>query len=163
MTLRAYMMVTAGAACALLSLVSLAAPARAQLDAPAGVKQEAAAIAGACLNNWEAPACLKNVSGAALVLAANYGTALQQGGHTGEAEDIKQHCAASTAATQGDYPANAMRSAFTECANAISDIAAKTGVNPDPSQYQLLIGPTLCLSGDQRCAAVTSGLQAFAR
>jgi hypothetical protein len=141
--------------------LSCVAPARAQLQASAGIREQASAMANVCLDNWQAPACLKAVSTSALVLAANYGTALQQGGHAAEAEEIKQHCAASTAATQGDYPAAAMKSAFTECANTVSDVAGKTGVNPDPSQYQLLVGPVMCLEGDPRCAAVTSGLKAF--
>ena len=126
------------------------------------VTQEAGFLAQACLSNWQAPGCLKAVSGAALVGAANYGSTLQQGGHPAEAEQIKQHCAAATAGTQGDYPAYAIRSALTECVNTISDVAGKTGVNPDPNQYQLLLGPALCLSGDARCAAVNAGLQKYA-
>jgi hypothetical protein len=148
---------------ALLLCALSAAPAWAQsasVSSPIG--QEASVVAKACLSNWQAPGCLKAVSGGALVLASNYGVALQQGGHAGEAEQVKQHCAASTAATQGNYPAYAMKSAFTECANTITDIAGKTGVQPDPAQFQLLVGPTLCLSGDPRCSAVETGLKAYA-
>jgi hypothetical protein len=150
-----------GLAVALLVSLCFINSAQAQ-QASASIQEQASAIANACLANWQAPGCLKAVSASSLVLAANYGTALQQGGHAAEAETIKQHCAASTAATQGDYPAYAMKSAFTECANTISDVAGKTGVNPDPSQYQLLVGPVMCLDGSQGCAAVTNGLKAYA-
>lgn len=144
------------AAATLVSLGNL--PCHAQ-SAP--VAHEAGVVATACLNNWQAPGCLEEVSKAAMVQTVNYTDALTKAGHPADADTVKQHCAASTAAMHETVPANAMRSALTECANTISDVSQKTGVLPDPSQYQLLVGPALCLANDQRCAVVNQGLRAF--
>lgn len=118
-------------------------------------------VAAACLEGWETQSCLSTVSESNLVMAANYAAMLEKNAKTNAMEDLKQHCAASTAATQGEYPAYAMRSAFVECANIISDITYKTNISPDKSHYQLLVGAVLCLDGDHRCTAIEQGLARY--
>ena len=140
----------------------LASPARAQAVSAAD-RQLVQAVLAACPADWSAQPCLKAVSGANLVMAANYGSSLQQSGQAAAAESVKNHCAASTAATQGNFPAYAFRSAFTECANTLTDLAQQTGKAPDPVLFPVLVDATLCLSGDQRCAAMTQQLQGYAR
>ena len=115
-----------------------------------------------CPNAWESDACLSAVSKSNLALASNYGAKLQENKQKDAAENIKQHCAASTAAAEGSYPAYAMKSAFIECANAISDTSIKTRIDPDASHYQLLIGATMCLNKDAGCENITKSLQAYA-
>ena len=119
-------------------------------------------VAQSCLNNqWESPACLKQVSESTLVMASNYGSALQENRKISHSKQVEQKCAAATAATKQEYPAYAMRSAYTECANALSDIADATGMMPDLSQYQLLIGAVQCLDKSTACIAVEQGLGHF--
>ena len=147
-------------ACAFGAIV-FAGSAFAQGTPSPAVAHEASVVATACINNWQAPSCIKGVSAAAMVLTQNYSGALKQAGHTAEANDVVQHCAASTAGMQQAVPVAAMRSALTECANDISDVSQKTGVMPDASQYQLLVGPALCLANDPQCASVNAGLKGF--
>jgi hypothetical protein len=149
-------------------IVLASAPVQAQTPAqtPAAdgqTLQFAGKIAGACLDHWEAPSCLSAVSESNMALLSNYGAALQNGGYAAEAEQLKQHCAATTAASQETVPAYAMRSALTECANTITDISGKTGVQPDPSHYQLLLAPLLCLSADPRCAPIAEQMKAYVK
>jgi hypothetical protein len=152
-------------ACAMLALAFVTTtPAQAQwtLNSPSKPSVEhAKQVSRACPGKWEAQPCLKAVSESTLVLASNYAANLQQKGHPKQVEMIKEHCAAATAARQGEFPANAMRSAFVECANTIVDTTDQTGVAPDASHYQLLVGPVLCLDGDRRCAFIEDGLKKY--
>tara|TARA_Y100000588_G_scaffold157103_1_gene171069 strand:- start:97 stop:600 length:504 start_codon:yes stop_codon:yes gene_type:complete len=118
-------------------------------------------ISKSCPHQWEEQACLSDVSASALVLAANYAGDLQSNGMIGAVEQIKQHCAAATAATQGTYPAYAMKSAFTECANKIYDVSEQTSIKPDLSHYQLLIGAIWCMNKDSQCKTIEDQLGAF--
>ena len=150
---------------AITAWAALAAPAFAQ-GAPGAEEPSAESVkyavgvAGVCLGrHWDRPSCLRVVSESTLTLAANYAGDLQTQGHERVLEDLKQHCAAATAMTgEEDYPADAMTSAFKECAEIMLDIATKTGVMPDPSHYQLLVGAVLCLELDSRCTFIEQGL-----
>lgn len=149
------------ACCAL--LLFLACPAMAQTAPSATSLQYAQHIAKACINQWEAQTCLSAVADSSMVLLSNYGADLQNRKMEADAESLKQHCAATTAASRQQVPAYAMKSALTECANTITDIAARTGIQPDPSHFQLLIAPLLCLGGDPACAALSEQLAAYIR
>jgi hypothetical protein len=121
----------------------------------------ASKIAKTCPQNWSANACLSSVSESTLVLTANYAQALQNEKQIPSVETLKQDCAAATAATRGQYPAYAMKSAFTECANTMSTLAENTGIVPDVSHYQLLLGAIWCLGNDRRCVWVEQGLKKY--
>lgn len=123
----------------------------------------AGSIATACIGQWESQPCLAALAEANMTLAANYGASLEDGGDKAAAEQIKQHCAASTAARTEQVPGYAMQSAMTECANAISDISAKTNTLPDQSIYQLMTVGVWCLGKDQRCAASEEQLKNYAQ
>lgn len=118
-------------------------------------------VSRACLGRWEKQRCLKAVSDSNLVMVANYGATLQKKGKKQSLETLKEHCAASTAASNGEYPAYAMQSAYTECANIISDIVEETGIMIDQSHYQLIGSAVLCLSKDRRCKIIESGLRKY--
>lgn len=124
-------------------------------------RDSAAQIANACIGNWDSQDCLKVISESNMVLVSEYGSMLLKTNRATEAENLKQHCAASTAATQGTYPAYAMKSAFTECANTIYDVTTQTKTDADQNRYQVLVGATLCLDGDPRCSAVEEGFKPF--
>ena len=113
----------------------------------------AANIAKSCPGTWEKEACLHAVSNSAHDMVVNYAAALESAGKTSALETLKQVCAAATA-TESNIPAYAYTSAYTECANGIYDLSEHTRVQPDQSHYQLLITAVLCLSKDQRCAAL---------
>ncbi len=133
----------------------------AQNEVSPEVMQYARDISSHCVKQWDKPVCLSEVSQATLILAANYAGDLQSSGMIGAVEQIKQHCAAATAATQGDYPAYAMKSAFTECANKIYDVSEQTSIKPDLSHYQLLIGAIMCLNKDRNCSSIEQQLGAY--
>lgn len=114
-----------------------------------------------CPGHWDSPNCLSAVSSANLVMAANYAADLKNAGYEAEAEQIKDRCAAATAAREKTFPAYAMKSAFIECANLITDLSGKTGIRPDPSALQLLIAPILCLDNDPRCGTISDQLKRF--
>lgn len=118
-------------------------------------------VADVCPEHWETPECLSAVSESNLVLVANYGATLDKRGKKKSLEQLKEHCAASTAGSRGDYPAYAMRSAFVECANIIVDISNATRIEPDKSHYQILVGSVLCLDEDRRCSYVEEGLNKY--
>jgi hypothetical protein len=146
---------------ALLIQLAFIFPAAAQ-GSPSKISQQyASRVSGACLGNWESQACLKAVSESSLAMVSRYAETLKSRGGSSALETLKQKCAASTAAITQNIPANAMRSAYTECANAIYDISEQTGVKPDQSHYQLLVGPVLCLSKDRRCSAIEQGLRRY--
>lgn len=139
----------------------LSVPALAQ-GAPSALSVEyARRVAVTCIEAWDQPACLALMSSSNFALAGAYGTDLQNRGMEPAAETIKQHCAASTAAREQAYPADAVRSAFVECANTISDVAGQTGVKPDAGLYQLLVGSVMCLNHDRGCPTVEFGLKAY--
>lgn len=144
-----------------ITVLSLYSPAGAQ-NAPsekisAVATHHAKQVANHCVSQWEAQSCLSILSHSALILASNYASDLQD--HEQQTEDLKQHCAAATAATKGEYPAYAMTSAYTECANIMTDIAEQTGIAPDPSHYQLLIGSILCLNKSTHCPQIETALK----
>ncbi|NCC21570.1 MAG: hypothetical protein EOM26_03810 [Alphaproteobacteria bacterium] len=141
--------------CAMAAMIAV--PAFAQGPA----KEFIGPIAQQCIGNWESQACISILAQSNLVLAANYAEKLEKRGQKKATEAVKEHCAAATAATQQDVPAYAMRSAMTECANAIYDISRATKVEPDQSHYQLLVYPTMCLSEDQQCPAIEAGLEDY--
>lgn len=122
----------------------------------------ARAIANACVSGkWEEQPCLKAVSQNNLVMASNYGALLEEKGKKDKSELIKQHCAASTAATRDTFPAYAMRSAYVECVNIIVDVAQASGELPDQSQYQLLVSAVQCLDKQAACASVETSLSRY--
>jgi len=130
-------------------------------DASGGVELSGAAlenakrVANACVpGGWKTQKCLKTLSENNLVMASNYGAALQKSGKRSQAEQIKQKCAASTAASRGEFPADAMRSAFVECVNKIPEVAQSTQILPDESQFQLLVAAIQCLDGQSSCAMI---------
>ena len=136
--------------------------AQAQTATPSATSlQFAKSVATACVADWTAQSCLSAVSDSNLALLSNYGADLQNRKMEAAAENLKQHCAATTAANQQAVPPYAMHSALTECANTITDIAASTGVQPDPSHYQLLIAPLLCLGANPACADITAQLKTY--
>lgn len=115
-------------------------------------------IAAVCPGAWESPACLTAVSESNLVMVSGYGATLQERKMEAQAETLKQHCAASTAHREKQFPAYAMNSAFTECANIISDLVDQTQILPDQDHYTLLVLPVLCMNKDPRCAPMEKGL-----
>ena len=144
------------------SLLCNISTAQARSSKPSVYSLYAKDVATLCLNGrWETQQCLAAVSESSLVLAANYAETLSNAGHEFAVEEIKEHCAAGTAATKGEYPAYALKSAWIECANTMYDLSETTGIEPNPSHYQLLVGPILCLEKDRRCQNVEVGLRRF--
>tara|TARA_R110002124_G_scaffold149220_1_gene315037 strand:- start:180169 stop:180675 length:507 start_codon:yes stop_codon:yes gene_type:complete len=143
--------------------LALASPHQALAQTPAQASEEsvtfARLISTHCLGRWAEQDCLTSVSQSTLVLAANYAGFLESNGMIGAVEQIKQHCSAATAGTKGEYPAYAMQSAFTECANMIFDVSEQTNIKPDLSHYQILVSAILCLSKDRRCAGIEKQLK----
>jgi len=127
-----------------------------------GALNNARNVANTCLGGkWESQPCLKAVSQNNLVMASEYSDVLGRSGKAQEAEFVKQKCAASTAASKEQFPAYAMRSAFTECVNAIPSVASATGVVPDQSQFQLLVAAIQCLDKTDACAAIEQSLAQY--
>lgn len=145
---------------ALILLSCFSLPVKAQTASEASVTY-AKRIAPVCIGAWETPACLTAVSESNLVLASNYGAKLQENKQDTAAETLKQHCAASTAHREKQYPAYAMESAFVECINIISDLNDQTGIAPDVDHYQLLVMAGLCMRKDRRCPPMERGLQQY--
>ena len=144
------------------ALMAFAPAAHAQTASDASLAH-ASSVATACLGNWAGQPCLAALAESNMTLAAGYGSALEESGSKTAAEEIKQHCAASTAAREQTVPAYAMRSAMTECANAIGDVATRTGTLPDQSLLQLMTVGVWCLEADPRCAPSAEQLQKYAR
>lgn len=147
----------------LLFLASSSMPVQAQIQTETSASKTARnfarSISRSCLRGWESQQCLIALSETTLVLTANYAVALEKNKKADHVEQLKKHCAASTAAMEGRYPAEVMNSAFTECANTIYDISEASGIAPDLSHYQLLVGGVLCLSGQPQCASIEQGLR----
>lgn len=133
-----------------------AAPASAQATE---LGKQAGAV---CPGRWDSAECLSVISSSNLAMASNFGAALKNKGLDADAEQVKQHCAASTAAQKQAFPGYAMKSAFIECANLVADVSQKTGVQPDLGQYQLMVGATMCLDNDIRCAGIAEQLKNIA-
>lgn len=146
----------------LVTLLPIGAFAQTQTPSATSV-QFAKSIARACLPDWAAQKCLSAVADSNVSLLSNYGADLQGRKMDADAETLKQHCAATTAANQQTIPAYAMRSALNECANTITDLSTRTGVLPDPSHFQLLIAPLLCLGDNPSCAQIIEQMQVYLR
>lgn len=150
-----------------LTVFGFIAPTSAQTAPQAQVSQAAMVyaekIANACLKNWSAPQCLSVVSESNRVLASNYMEVLDKAGKKPAVETIKNHCAASTASEKQTFPADAMKSAFVECANTINDVSTASGTVPDLSHYELLIAAILCMDGNDKCVPITATLEQFVR
>jgi hypothetical protein len=143
-------------------IIAFALPAIPAMAQPSDTSvQYAKNVAASCPGRWDDQACLKSVSETTMTMTSLYGQTLQEQKQNSAANTLKEHCAAATAAMEGTYPAPAMRSAYTECANKISDIAEETQIVPDQSLYQLLVSAVLCLDKDRRCAAIEDGLKAY--
>lgn len=128
-----------------------------------GVIRHAMTISKACPGNWGAQSCLRAMSASNQDMAINYALKVKEAGHEQELETIKETCAASTAATQGEYPADAMRSAFTECVNGMYTVSEKTGVTPDQSHYQLIVGAVLCMNNAPQCPQLEKQMRTLVR
>jgi hypothetical protein len=123
-------------------------------------RHHAQSVAASCPGSWETQSCLQSASDTFLTTAALYAEDLDKNGQSGELENIKAHCAASTAATRlDDLPAYAMRSAFVECVNEIYDMSERTKIKPDIELYQLMVMSVLCLDKDPRCSVMEDGLK----
>ena len=97
-------------------------------------------------------------------MAVKYAGMLEARGKKDSIEELKQVCAAATVTEEDvgeDVPAYAFQSAYTECANGIYDISEKTGVKPDQSHYQLIVGAVLCLSNAPQCKVLEGQMQKY--
>lgn len=150
---------TSPAAPATATVATAASPATPPSAQAVELGKQAGAV---CPGKWESPECLSIISTSNLAMLSNFGAALKNKGLEADAEQVKQHCAASTAAQKQAYPGYAMKSAFIECANLMADVTQKTGVQPDLGQYQLMVGATMCLDNDLRCPGITEQLKALA-
>lgn len=108
-------------------------------------------IGAYCVGSWQSQPCMKALASTNLTVATLYSRALERKGQKKMHDPLLQGCAASTAAVKREVPAYAMKSAMTECANAISDISEATKVKPNPTHFQLLVEPIFCLGGEPRC------------
>ena len=143
---------------------AIAPPPAQEKQATKTAQDFATMIANACIGErWETQQCLRSVSENVMVMTINYYESLEKRGKGTAAETIKQECAAATAATQDEFPAYAMKSAYTGCVNALYETNQKTGVNFDLSQYQLLVGAVQCLDKTPTCTALEKGLSAYKR
>lgn len=118
------------------------------------------AAAQHCNRGWSSQECMKTLSEASLVMTSRYAEDLDSKGHGNYLEELKNHCAASTAATKVTVPASAQRSAIVECVNHIVDISDSTGINPDPNFYQLMVGSVFCFDKQATCAIIEQSLHA---
>ncbi len=111
-----------------------------------------------CSHEWTSQICMKTLSEASLVMTSHFAEDLNNNNFGDHLEDLKQHCAASTAATKVKVPPHAQRSAIVECVNHIVDVSEKTGVKPDPNFYQLMVGAVLCFDKNASCMFIEQGL-----
>ncbi len=128
-----------------------------------GVLTYVKGVGKACVEDWATQNCMKNLSILNRDTASFYAQNLNDSGRKdadAKMEELKQHCAASTAALKVDVPAYAMRSAMTECVNTISDIVDATKVKPNVNMYQLMVGSILCLQKDAQCKFIENQLKA---
>lgn len=134
-----------------------------QAQISAAAQQHAQNISKNCPGAWTTPACLKAVSASSYDMTIDYASKLESAGKKDFLEPLKQTCAASTAAREQDFPADAMNSAFKECANGIYDITQKSGVLPDRNYFQLIVVPSLCMDGAKECAQVEQQMRAMVK
>ncbi|PCI55884.1 MAG: hypothetical protein COB36_03545 [Alphaproteobacteria bacterium] len=121
------------------------------------------AVTSSCINKWEEQACMKALASLNVTLASTYAEALNNANKKSYMGGVKNHCAASTAALQVSVPAYAMRSAMTECINAMTTISQQTSVFPDPSLTQLAVSAVLCIGKNKSCGEIEHGLVAAAQ
>lgn len=146
------------------ALPSNAQPQFAEKEVPSNTALKYASIvADACVSRWEDAACVRALSESSLTLVSDYGAQLQYRKMDGSLEILKEHCAATTAATKQDVPAYAMESAMTECLNYISDIGSTTGVLPDLSHYQLMTMSLFCMGKTSQCEVVEQQMTQYMR
>lgn len=145
--------------CLLVAITVMPSVARAAADQIA--VKFAQQVARTCTGAWTKPDCLTILSHSNYMMLANYGAVLQESNQMAAAENLKQHCAAATAHREEAFPAYAMRSAFVECANTISDIVDQTGVLPNQDLYQLLLLPVYCLDGHATCPMIEMSLKRY--
>tara|TARA_B100001989_G_scaffold250218_1_gene226916 strand:- start:90 stop:731 length:642 start_codon:yes stop_codon:yes gene_type:complete len=115
-------------------------------------------LAQKCPNTWTSQKCLAALAESNKTLISVYAGDLDENGFKDQLTPLKEHCAASTAASKIEVPAYAMKSAMTECANTIYDISEATQVKPFLSHYQVLVTSIFCLSDDPRCAPLENTL-----
>lgn len=149
-------------ACLSLAML-LPTSANAQLGVSQQVLGHAQKVASACIHKWENQTCLTALSNSNMDMIINYAQSLKNNHKSSAIEDLKNVCAASTAAQDGEYPAYAMNSAFTECANGMYDLSVSTGIKPDQSHYQLIVAAVMCLSKSPQCRTLQGQLQKYAR
>lgn len=148
---------------AVFCFLTMGSQAEAQSGASSASQALAAKISQMCIDSWVEPACMASLSDNVTVLASDYAAKLKEVGYGDDVlEALKQGCAAATAASSQEVPAEAMRSAMTQCANLIADISKQSGVKPDQSLYQLLTYPILCYQEDPLCSVFELQLDAFA-
>ena len=129
--------------------------------------QHAKSIANSCLQEWKNQGCYGAVSDSNQELIKDYIAKLKTAGHPQHAEKVRQECAASTAIRRfvkesgRNLSANAVSEAFTVCVNQITEASEAIHVKPDPTYYQLLLIPTLCLREDPRCGSMAASLRPF--
>lgn len=121
------------------------------------------AVTSACVKKWEDQACMKVLASMNVTLASIYAESLHNSDKRSYMEQLKNHCAASTAALQVSVPAYAMRSAMTECVNSMTTISQKTSVFPNPSLSQLAVSAVLCIAKNKVCSEIEQGLLAAAQ
>lgn len=113
---------------------------------------------------WETQSCLTELGTLSFATTTTYADILQKANSPEAAlEKLKQECAASTASMQGEYPAYAVTSAMTVCANIMYDLSVETGQKPDPDLYQLLVGSIMCLNKQANCVGIEQQLAFGAR
>ena len=121
------------------------------------------AVTSACVKKWEDQACMKVLASMNVTLASTYAESLHNSNKRSYMEQLKNHCAASTAALQVSVPAYAMRSAMTECVNSMTTISQQTSVFPNPSLSQLAVSAVLCIAKNKVCSEIEQGLLAAAQ
>jgi hypothetical protein len=114
--------------------------------------------ANICPKNWESQACLSTVSQIVYDMVTLYEKGLNNISRPNHIPALKEKCAAATAAANGEFPAYAMQSAYTECANNLYELSEQTSLKPQAESYQALIGAVLCLSKDPSCSGIESQL-----
>ncbi len=129
------------------------------------IKEIARDIVKSCNGGkWETQACLTELGTLSFATTTTYADKLQKiNSNEATLEKLKQECAASTAPMQGEYPAYAVTSAMTVCANTIYDLSVETGQKPDPDLYQLLVGSIMCLNKQANCIGIEQQLAFGAR
>lgn len=118
-------------------------------------------VASQCVGHWEDQPCVNNISKTVLYMGTEYAARLLRNGKRDSVENLRQHCAAATAAAEQDVPSYAIISALTSCVNIIVEIRDNTNLAPDKNAYQLLVGAVLCLNNHSSCASIEEQLSRF--